>query len=314
MNLCRPTLALAGAALVVVGFTPSAQASFPGANGRIAYTQSDVDFTYEDVLIMGPDGSHQTRLIAGVTPAYSPDGRQIAFTSSVSMPRGSNGNELDYSELYVMNANGSHVRRITFNFGFYDWQPAWSPDGKRLVWMRGPSSSALPGSTVQDDLWIVDLETGIERNLTHTPNIWEAGPQWSPDGQRIAFDGDVSEPGNNDVYTIMQNGRDLKRLTSGPGYDESPNYSPNGEQIAFDSDRTGKLEVFVMGANGSRSHQLTNSREPEYGPIYSPDGRFIAFGVGEVGEIYRMRSDGSQPTNLTKTPLLNEFGPDWQPR
>jgi hypothetical protein len=67
-------------------------------------------------------------------------------------------------------------------------------------------------------------------------------------------------------------------------------------------------------ANGLRPIQLTNNPEPEYGPVYSPDRRFIAYVVGDIGEIYHMHSDDSQPTNLTRTLSLNELGPDRQPR
>jgi TolB protein len=309
MNVRRFSSVLAGV-ILLLGFASPAQATFAGQNGRITYTQSDVDFTYENVWTMSPHGSHQTRLIAGVTPAYSPDGRRIAFTSDLSKPPGS-GPSND-TELYVMNTDGTHVRRITFSVGYFNWQPAWSPDGEHLVWMHFLSSEPPPGSSPQTDLWIVDLQTGVQRNLTNTPDTWEAGPQWSPDGKRIAYDSDLLEPGNNDIYTIRPDGFDLRRLTRGPGYDETPNYSPNGDHIAFDSDQTGNGNVFVMRTDGSQLRQLTNNPDFEGSPAFSPDGRFIAYDRGDIGEIFRMRADGSQQTNLTRTPQLNEFGPDWQ--
>ena len=130
-----------------------------------------------------------------------------------------------------MNADGSNVRRITFNEGLTDIQGAWSPDGRRIVVARGPGRTPTSdeGFVAPTDLWIIDLATGREQQLTNSPATYEWFPHWSPDGQRFAFQGDLIEPGNQDVYTLRVDGRGLRRLASHPGVDFKPPLLPRRE-------------------------------------------------------------------------------------
>ena len=316
------TRSVCGLAVVAfaIGSAASASGADSGPRDRIVFVEADFDFTEEKIATIRADGS-QYRLLTneGVAPKYSPDGRRIAFTSARSMPPGFPGSSLPFSELYVMNADGSNVRRITTNVGLVDWQAAWSPDGRRIVIARGPSTPPPPGELTQPtDLWIIDLVSGRERQLTRSPDTWEGYADWSPDGRRIAFEGDLAEPGNSDVYTIRADGGDLRRLTSRPSYEGDASYSPDGRSIMFDSDRTGNVDVFVMRDTGATVRQLTNNPALDVAGGYSSDGKFIAF-VSErdstfgLPDIFRMRADGTQETNLTRTPKVFEFDPDWQP-
>ena len=125
----------------VVAAAP-AEATFPDRNGRIVFVQRDVAATYAEIVSMTPDGTRFRNLTnhpaLDVAPSYSPDGRRIAFSSLRSQPPGSGDDRILYSELYVMDADGSHVRRLTHTFGLLDWQADWSPDGRWLVFARGP--------------------------------------------------------------------------------------------------------------------------------------------------------------------------------
>jgi TolB protein len=314
--------------LFAVGSTvlaPPAGAAVSQPTGKIAFVWANFAFNTEEIATMQGDGTNQKKLTneegIDVSPAWSPDGRRIAFTSSRSMPPGYQGEFRFYSELYVMDADGSNVQRITFSVGMVDFQPAWSPDGRRIVVARGPGTSPPPDHlTAPTDLWIIDLDTGREQQLTNSPETWEGFADWSPDGRRIAFEGDLAEPGNDDVYTIGVDGRDVRRLTSRPGFDGDVRYSPDGASLAFDSDRTGNFDVFVMRTNGTNVRQLTNHPAFDVQPSYSPDGQFIAFASDRDGtqplpptDIFRMRADGTQQTNLTKSPGVIEFDPHWQP-
>ena len=315
-----------GLAVAVLAIGPAAAAggADSGPRDRIVFTWANFEFTEEEIATVRADGSQYTMLTNeegfDVSPEYSPDGRRIAFTSARSMPPGFPGDQRFYSELYVMDADGSDVRRVTFTEGVVDFQPAWSPDGRRIVVARGPSTTPPPEDqlTHPTDLWIIDLVSGRNRQLTDSPDTWEGFADWSPDGRRIAFEGDLSEPGNDDVYTIGADGRDLRRLTSQPGFDGDAHYSPDGRSIVFDSDRTGNVDVFVMRDTGAPVRRLTNDPGDDFAGGYSADGRFIAFVSGRdstfgIPDIFRMRADGTQETNLTRTPTVFEFDPSWQP-
>jgi Tol biopolymer transport system component len=318
------TCSLCGLALAAFAIGPAtpSEGATPDPRDRVVFTQANFEFTEEEIATVRADGSQYTVLTDhegfDVSAEYSPDGRRIAFTSARSMPPGFPDYPLPYSELYVMNADGSNVRRITSNVGLIDFEPAWSPDGRRIVVARGSSAPPPPDQLTQPtDLWIIDLASGRERQLTDSPATWEGWPHWSPDGRRIAFEGDPAEPGNNDVYTIQVDGTDLRRITSRPGYDGDAHYSPDGRSIGFDSDRTGNIDVFVMRDTGASIRQLTTDPGDDYAGAYTADGKFIAFASDRdsdsgIPDIFRMRADGEQEVNLTRTPTLQEFDPDWQ--
>lgn len=322
-------LVLLGVAASGTGPVPRAEASGSDPTGTIAFTWAP-SLTEEDIGTIHADGSMRRDLTnedsLDAMAAYSPDGRRIAFSSTRSMPPGFQGERRLFSELYVMDADGSNVQRITFNEGLTDIQGAWSPDGRRIVVGRGSGRTPVAGEgfVAPTDLWIIDLATGREQQLTNSPATYEWFPRWSPDGRRIAFQGDLVEPGNQDVYTIRADGRSLRRLTSHPGVDGFPHYSPNGRLVAFASNRTGNFDVFVMRKNGTKIRQLTDHPSTDDLPCYSPDGEFIAFSSERDGlipgttiitsDIFRMRADGTQQTNLTRSLVVAEFDCDWGPR
>jgi TolB protein len=312
---------LVGVAASGTGLVPRAEASVSDPTGTIAFTWATPSFSVEEIGTIHADGSNRNDLTNeegfDAMAAYSPDGRRIAFSSTRSMPPGFQGDPRLFSEVYVMDADGSNVERVTFNEGLLDFWASWSPDGRRIVVTRGSGATPPPDAFIlPTDLWIIDLATGREHQLTNSPSTYEWMAHWSPDGRRIAFAGDLVEPGNHDVYTIRVDGRNLRRLTSTPDFDRDPHYSPHGRSIAFTSNRTGNFDVFVMRKNGTNIRQLTDHPGGDGSPCYSPDGQFIAFNSDRDGtdDIFRMRADGTQQTNLTRSPMLNEFDCNWQRR
>ncbi len=135
---------------------------------------------------------------------------------------------------------------------------------------------------------------------TYVPHTGDANsPAWSPDGTKIAFQGENG--GDYDIYVVNADGSKRTELTFSSAFDGDPAWSPDGTQIAFESTRNGNPDVFVIQADGSKETQLTTTPGFDHDPAWSPDGTKIAFTSARDGnkEIYVMNADGSGQTRLT---------------
>lgn len=312
----RTKVMLCTVCALVVGAAP-AQAAFPGKNGRIAVT-SDRPSPYDrhvgdmDIWTFGPNGQHARNLTpqsAGDDwhPRWSADGRRIAFTSNT----GTGG---DY-EVFVMNADGSGRRQITFNELDED-RPGWSPDGRRIVFDRWNGDA-------DSDILTIRADGGGEINLTNGPGIMDRQPSWSPDGRVIAFSRDDHTGQFGNLWTVTPDGRHQRQLTFASTDEEAPTWSPDGRRIAFNSDAGGDFDLWAMPAfAGAAPVNLSNApASGDGGGAWSPDGRKLLFGsnrdddgnpADEDHDLYKMRADGSHQRNITRDEHF-ETSPDWQP-
>jgi TolB protein len=175
------------------------------------------------------------------------------------------------TEIRVVDVDGTDERRLT-RAGTQDTEPAWSPDGRQIVFTRGfvrffPSNQGF--LLIRSEIWRVKADGRDARRLTRTrKEIEDFFPAWSPDGRRIAFVSDRT--GSRDIYVMDRNGRALRRLTRTPGEDRWPVWAPHGQRIAFISDRSGNDEIFVMKANGSDERRLTRSPRADDQPVWRP--------------------------------------------
>jgi TolB protein len=139
-----------------------------------------------------------------IDPTWSPDGKQIAFA----------GVRGGYVELYVMNADGSHIQPVTRNIQRIGGRSSWSPDGKRLVFYAGPKDDR--------DVYIIDIATSALTRLTSGGN--NTGPCFSPDGEWIVFSS--SRDGDHDIYIMRPDGSDVRQLTHNSYDDWQPRWGP----------------------------------------------------------------------------------------
>ena len=269
-----------------------------------------------------------------VSPAQSLDS-MIAFSS----------NREGRLDIFVMKSDGSRQRNLTKNLASVHIDPAWSPDGRKIVFEKfgkiyvmnnadgkhlinlTPNQPLNPGSYApawspdgrkiaferDRDIYVMNANGEKKVSLTEGPTD-DDDPAWAPDGRKIAFERDWN------IYVMNANGKRPVRLTFNViGFNREPAWSPNGRKIAFRSNRDGNWDIYVMNADGTEQIQLTNTDSlpnafPVYNrnPFWSPNSRKIGFDSNRNGnyEIYVMDADGDNPTNLTQNPA-SDIGGAW---
>jgi Tol biopolymer transport system component len=270
---------------------------------KIAFTRIPTDPTdefFRNVYVMNPDGTGLTCLhttpvereeVAISAQAWSPDGKKIAFR--------------DGRSVYVANAEGSghtDLTRIVLNSE--GGPPAWSPDGKKLSfvgWRRVEIDGPDGGSaTVDNHIYVMNADgTGLAR-LVDT-NAGVTAPQWSPDGEKLAFTRDCK------IYVIKPDGTELTRFPGlGNACSVSPTWSPDGEKVAFRSaSNAATYDLALMNADGTGLTRLTGEGQVTGPPIFSSDSKRMIFteycgscGLGGIYNLYVIDDDGTDKTPL----------------
>ena len=154
--------------------------------------------------------------------------------------------------------------------------PAWSPDGRRLVYVSLENRRA--------QIYMQDLMSG-QRDLVTAESGINGAPSWSPDGRRLALT--LSRDGNPEIYIVNLQSRSLTRLTNNSAIDTEPVWSPDGSSIIFTSDRGGSPQLYQIRAIGGQAQRLTFEGDYNARASFSPNGRSIAF-VHRTGGRFRI--------------------------
>jgi Tol biopolymer transport system component len=270
----------------------------------------------DEIYMVNGDGGGLSRLTenAGMDqmPAWSPDGRLIAFVSDRDAAVGTTPATRD---VYVMNADGSGQRRLTQN-SRNNVHPVWSPDGSRVAYVSQyrihviradgsgetqvspwDASLAIPvwspdglriaawTAASGGSLYVVNSDGSSPQVLAHSG--FPAGPIWSPDGSRILFGCDA------DVCIIDSDGSDLVRLPVQAQYWAKPLWwSKDGLTLAFSAFKTGKIVAYVMNVDGSGLEQLPDIDLTDASLLYGAAVRAFPSVVGG-NIVYLLNADGS---------------------
>jgi Tol biopolymer transport system component len=194
---------------------------------------------------------------------------QIAFSST----------HAGVPQIFLENIDGTNLVQLTKLEGGA-CQPAWSPDGSRLVFTspcRG-RGDFLDGAYSDSSLFMMNADgTGIKQ-LMNVPGA-DFDPDWSPDGKKIAFTS--LRDGNKQIYTLDVDSLAVTRLTNLDVNIENsePGWSPDGKKIAYLVKRVGTYQVWVMSSTGQDNIQLVHSGQSlwDYLPTWSSDGKVILF-------------------------------------
>ena len=269
------------------------------ARGLIVFSRESSHASSE-IWVVRPDGSDARQLTSNNVwdgqAHWSPDGRRVVFASE----RDSNpGWPVRRSEIHVMNADGSDVRKLT-NSVDGSSTPRWSPDGTRIVFSRRDDPRVR--------VYVMNADGTDLRPVTPV----EGGdflPDWSPDGNRILYLSSQPPLYRRLMHVVNVDGTGVQMLGGDAACDgqvSDARWSPDGTRILYSCAMLNGQAIFSMKADGTDVVRLSRPDMPgtavyDWAVAWSPDGRQIAFSSSRAGnhEVYVMSSTGENPTRVT---------------
>jgi TolB protein len=253
--------------------------------GRFTLRIADADGEGGQVALNSPEPI--------ISPAWSPDGRELAYVSFESQK----------AVVYTQEV-ASGKRRAIANFRGSNSAPAWSPDGQTLALTLSRDGGS--------QLYLMGRNGDAPRRITHTSAI-DTEPAFSPDGKTIYF---VSDRGGTpQVYRMPAAGGNAERVTFSGSYNISPAISPDGRTLAYISRQGNAFHLYTMDVNGGTPVALTDTSDDE-SPSFAPNGRLIIYATRAGGRDVLMTTtlDGKIKARLVSTtadvrePVWGPFG------
>jgi Tol biopolymer transport system component len=228
--------------------------------------------------VMDPDGSSKRKLTVSdpppdvsdiyqsrdpgfMEPTWSPDGTQLAFSTSTPT-------ENIIPDIYTSDADGSDLTNLTKSPEEWESAPDFSPNGSQMCFTGG-------NLKIGYGIYIMNSDASNPTRLVgdESPYRLYSDCDWSPDGTKIAYTYYPESGGNvgyGDVYVINADGSGKTKLTKSPDDEIDPSWAPDGTKIAFSSDRDYDYDIYTMDADGSDVAQVTNLPWDDYAPDWQP--------------------------------------------
>jgi TolB protein len=258
----------------------------PPADFWISYN-SDVNGN-RDIFLLNPKTGEEKAVITDPSHdkvgTWSPNGRFLAFES--------NRSSTIYYQIYLFDSDQGSITRLTELAECSNWAPAWSPDGKRIVFY-----SSCEGAR---DIYMMNRDGTGRKKLTSGSGE-NKFPVFSPDGNSIAFTS--SRGGRDQIWLMNVDGSNTRKIADGC----SATFSPDGSWLWFS---TTCEDSAIQRIQISSLNLSTIGGMPGHNPSVSPDGQFVVFQTNN--DIWIMDIDGSNPTQLTSRSAV-EGAPTWRP-
>jgi TolB protein len=269
-------------------------------NTRIAYIAAlgHVPSKVYQLVVADADGENPRVVTESkeplMSPAWSPDGAEIAYVSF----------EQRLSTIYVQNLKSGERRRLSAHAGV-NQAPAWSPDGKKLAMTLSTREGNL-------DVYVLDLDSQALTRITDDPGI-DTEPQWSKDAQSIYFTSDRA--GGPQIYKVgIKPGDKPRRLTFEGSYNARPRISPDESQMCFVTQAEGGYRIATMDLRGHGDVQVLTKGPADVSPSYAPNGAVVIYASRDHGRgvLALVSADGHvQQRLVASTGELQE--PAWAP-
>jgi len=228
---------------------------------------------------------------AGGYPAVSPIGNKIAFYGKYDKRK--------TWSIHIADIDGTNMRRLTNLKNVWDYGPAFSLDGRTIVF--GREYTDMNGD-IQEEIWQMNADGTEQRQIK---GLEGGAPEFMSDGRLLFHSkGRFSKTVATQISIANIDGSNVIQLTNDDTDNFNPKISPDGTQIAYLSNRDGNQEVYVMNVDGSNQTRLTRNRIRDGDPAWAPDGSKVFFtsqNVFGIYDIYKVNKDGSS----TERVLIN---------